>query len=171
MMKGMFHSVLALLFASGLAFPQPPRPAAQDPKPPQEEPFRIVTHISVVDLAVTFLDSAGAFLTNLRPSDVILTDNDAVQEILTFDVTLRPISMVILVDTSSRLNHLIPNLRKSGILFTQLVMGGTGEAAVLTYDHTVEMRQDFTSNADLVEQAFRDLKCQGDETQIGRAHV
>jgi VWFA-related protein len=97
---------------------------------------------------------------------VTLTDNGAVQEILTFDVTLRPVSMVILVDTSSRLDHLIPNLRKSGILFTQLVMGGTGEAAMLTYDHTVEVRQDFTSNADLVEQAFQDLKCQGDETRL-----
>src|ERR1035438_156544 len=118
MMKGFFSLVLAVLCAGALALSQQPRPQQQTPpQPTPEEPFRIVTHISVVDLAVTFLDSAGAFLTNLRPSDVILTDNGAVQEILTFDVTLRPVSMVILVDTSSRLDHLIPNLRKSGILF------------------------------------------------------
>jgi len=160
MMKGLFRVLLAVLCAGGLAVAQQP------PQPPQEEPFRIVTHISVVDLAVTFLDSAGAFLTNLRPSDVTLTDNGAVQEILTFDATLRPVSMVVMLDTSSRLDSLIPNLRKSGILFTQLVMGGTGEAAVMTYDQTVELRQDFTSNEDLVEQAFRDLKCQGNETRL-----
>ena len=160
MMKGFILFVLAVLCVGALALSQEP------PKPPQEEPFRIVTHISVVDLAVTFLDSAGAFLTNLRPSDVTLTDNGAVQQILTFDATLRPISMVILMDTSTRLDSLLPHLRKSGILFTQLVMGGTGEAAVLTYDHTIEVRQDFTTNGDLVEQAFQELKCQGDETRL-----
>src|SRR5580658_6117313 len=166
-MKGILRLVLAVLCIGGFAFSKPPqRPAQEAHKPQQDEPFRIVTHISVVDLAVTFVDSAGAFLTNVRPSDVALTDNGAVQEILTFDATLRPISMVILVDTSSRLDSLIPHLRKSGILFTQLVMGGTGEAAVLTYDHTVEVRQDFTDNDDLVEQAFQDLKCQGDETRL-----
>jgi VWFA-related protein len=166
-MKVFPRFVLAVLCVSGSVFSQAPQPAAPSPpKPQQEEPFRIVTRISVVDLAVTFVDSAGTFLTNIRPADVTLTDNGVVQEIQTFDATLRPISMVILVDTSSRLDTLLPNLRKSGILFTQLVMGGTGEAAVLTYDQTVDVRQDFTNNDDLVEQAFQDLKCQGDETHL-----
>ncbi len=171
MVKGFFPVVVALLCVGAQGLSQQPQqvqpPKSNEvPKPQQEEPFRIVTHISVVDLAVSFLDGAGEFLGDVKPSDVTLTDNGVVQKVLTFDPTLRPISMVILVETSTRLDSLIPNLRKSGILFTQLVMGATGEAAVLTYDRTVEVRQDFTTNTDLVEQAFQDLKCQADETRL-----
>jgi VWFA-related protein len=166
-MRRVVAIAVAVLIVGGLGLSQAQQSAKPDSqKPAQEEPFRIVTHISVVDLAVSFLDSAGEFLGNVKPSDVTLTDNGAVQQILTFDPSLRPISMVILVDTNSRLDTLIPNLRKAGILFTQLVMGATGEAAVMTYDQTVELRQDFTTNGDLIEQAFQELKCKGDETHL-----
>src|SRR5664279_4562495 len=125
----MVKRFLPFLIAALALGQQPPAPA---PPPPQDKPFRILTSLSVVDLAVSFLDGTGAFLSNLQPADVELTDNGKVQEILTFDSSLRPISMVILVDTSTQIQGVLPNLRNSGILFTQLVMGATGEAAVLT---------------------------------------
>src|ERR1022692_790169 len=119
MLKRLFPLVIVALCAGALALSQQQQ---------QEKPFRIATSLSVVDLAVSFLDRNGAFLSNVQPSDVELTDNGKVQEILTFDSSLRPVSMAILVDTSTQIQGVLPNLRNSGILFTQLVMGATGEA-------------------------------------------
>ncbi len=158
--------VVILLTASAFAQQQAPQPAQPAPQPIPEDAFRIVTRISVVDLPVSFIDQKGQFLSNVKISDVTVTDNGVLQKVALFDETMRPISMVILIDTSSRLSDLIPHLRKSGILFTQLVMGGSGDAAVVTYDHTVDVRQEFTSDADAVEKAFQQLPCQGEDAHL-----
>jgi len=64
---------------------------------------------------------------------------------------------VILVETSSRIEALLPEIRKTGILFTQTVMGPTGEAAVVGFNDSVDKLQDFTTNADLIENTIAHL--------------
>src|ERR1022692_901949 len=180
MVKRLFPAVFALLCAAALAQsgqPQPqleqvPKAKEQTPKAQdknaqdkQEKPFRIVTNVSEVPLAVTFLDGTGDFVTDIEKPEVTLMDNRMVQRIQTFEIAYRPISMVILIDTSTRVDGVIANLRTAGILFTQLVMGETGEAAVLTYDQTIEVRQPFTKDGDLIEKAFKKL-----ESGAGQSH-
>ena len=180
MLKRSFPALLALLCAvalaqSGQPQPQPKLeqvPKAKDQTPPkaqdknQEKPFRIVTSVSEVPLPVTFLDGTGDFVTDIEKPEITLMDNRIVQRIQTFEIAYRPISMVILIDTSTRVEGVIANLRSSGILFTQLVMGETGEAAVLTYDQTIEVRQPFTKDGDLIEKAFKKL-----ESGAGQSHL
>src|SRR5258707_15617069 len=74
-----------------------------------------------------------------------------------FDLGGDPISMVILIETSSRIEALLPEIRKTGILFTQTVMGPTGEAAVVGFNDSVDKLQDFTTNADLIENTIAHL--------------
>ncbi len=122
-----------------------------------QKPFRITSSVSEVALPVTFLDPAGDFISNVQRSDVTLLDNRAPQTIQTFEVAYRPISLVIVVDTGKRMIGVLDGLRTSGVLFTQLVMGETGEAAFLTYDYTFELKQNFTTNGNLIEKQFKDL--------------
>jgi len=151
---------------AGLGPAQAPKEQGQ-----QQEPFRVIT--KVVVLPVSFLDGAGEFLDNIADREVTLTDNGAPQKIQTFELAYQPLSMAILVDTSARLQGVIPNLRSSGILFTALILGESGEAAVLTYDDTVDVRQDFTSASDLIEKSFRSLKVNGEGACLtnGIAHA
>jgi len=65
--------------------------------------------------------------------------------------------MVILIETSSRIEPLMPQIRKTGILFTQTVMGPTGEAAVVSFNYAVDKLQDFTTNGDMVENTITHL--------------
>lgn len=123
-----------------------------------QRPFRIISNVTEVALPVTILDPAEGFVNNIDRSEVTLLDNKTPQKLLTFEISFKPISMVILVDTSKRVESAIPSLRTSGVLFTQLVMGETGEAAVVTYDHSFAVRQEFTSNSELVEKAFKGLQ-------------
>jgi VWFA-related protein len=126
----------------------------------QQEPFRVIS--KVVVLPVSFLDAAGEFLDNIHDREITLTDNGNPQKIQTFELAYQPISMAILVDTSARLQGVIPNLRSSGILFTQLILGESGEAALITYDNTVDVRQEFTSDSDLIEKSFKALRVNGE---------
>ncbi len=157
---------LLLGIAALSAQPQPPRPGpGQAPQEPgEQQPFRIMT--KVVVLPVSFLNYSGEFLDNINRSEVTLSDNGISQRMQTFELAYQPISMAILVDTSARLQGVIPNLRSSGILFTQLILGESGEAAVLTYDDTVDVRQEFTSDSDLIEKSFKSLKVNGEGSRL-----
>ncbi len=175
-----FH-LLPTLLLGALALTAQPRleqvPKATDPskqsppkQPPKQQPqdqgFVVRSGTYEVALPITFLDLAGDFVTDIERPEVTLTDNRVVQRLQTFEIAYRPLSMVILIDTSTRMEGVIANLRTSGILFTQLVMGETGDAAVLTYDQTIEVRQPFTKEADLVEKAFKSLKAEGGQSKL-----
>src|SRR2546430_1614882 len=64
----------------------------------------------------------------------------------------------ILCETSSRVEPLMPEIRKTGILFTQTVMGPTGEAAVVGFNDSVDKLQDFTTNAEEIENTIASLR-------------
>ncbi len=62
-----------------------------------------------------------------------------------------PLSVVIVMETSSRIDALLPAVRRTGILFTETVVGENGDAAVIGYDDQVNHLQDFTSDHDAIE--------------------
>jgi VWFA-related protein len=66
--------------------------------------------------------------------------------------------MVILIETSSRIEPLLPQMRRTGILFTQTVMGSSGEAAVVAFNDSVDKLQDFTTDGDLIENTIAHLE-------------
>jgi VWFA-related protein len=64
----------------------------------------------------------------------------------------------VVVETSSRIEALMPELRKTGILLTQAVAGPTGEIAIVGFNDSVDKLLDFTANADKVEQTMARLE-------------
>ncbi len=135
--------------------PLPPKPGAQVQQPPKNE---IKVQVALVTTPVTVRDSRGAMVHNLEARDFQVTDNGSAQKISHFDLGGDPISLVILMETSSRIEPLVPEMRKTGILFTQTVMGPTGEAAVVGFNDSVDKLQDFTSNGDLIENTVASLR-------------
>ncbi len=124
-------------------------------QPPRNE---IKVQVALVTTPVTVRDSHGAMVHNLEAQDFRVTDNGSAQKISHFDLGGDPISLVILIETSSRIEPLVPEMRKTGILFTQTVMGPTGEAAVVGFNDSVDKLQDFTSNADQTENTVANLR-------------
>src|SRR5437879_11737762 len=94
---------------------------------------------------------------NLEAQHFQVTDNGVAQRISHFDLGGDPLSLVILIETSSRIEPLLPQVRKTGILFTQTVMGPTGEGAVVGFNDAVDKLQDFTTNSDLIEHTIAHL--------------
>jgi VWFA-related protein len=124
-------------------------------QPPKNE---IKVQVALVTTPVTVRDSRGVMVHDLEAKNFEVTDNGVPQKISHFDLGGDPVSLVILVETSSRIEPLLPEMRKTGILFTQTVMGPTGEAAVVGFNDSVDKLEDFTSNADQIENTIADLR-------------
>jgi VWFA-related protein len=137
--------------------PLPPKPGVEVQQPPKDTEAKVKVQVTLVNTPVTVRDGRGEMVHNLEARDFKVTDNGVAQQISHFDLGGDPISMVILIETSSRIEALLPEIRKTGILFTQTVMGPTGEAAVVGFNDSVDKLQDFTTNADLIENTIAHL--------------
>jgi VWFA-related protein len=154
-------AVLALAGAAARAQapvgPLPPKPGAEVQLPPKDTQAKVKVQVTLVNTPVTVRDGRGEMVHNLEARDFQVTDNGVPQQISHFDLGGDPISMVILIETSSRIEPLLPEIRKTGILFTQTVMGPSGDAAVVGFNDSVDKLQDFTANADLIENTIAHL--------------
>lgn len=162
---GSFIALLAVcaVAAAAQAPPGPvtPRPGAQQQRPPakakaEEEP-QIRVRVELVSTPVTVRSSAGELVYDLSPGDFRVFDNGIEQKIDEFEMGGDPLSLVLLFQTSSRIEPFLPKLRQTGVLFTQTVLGQAGEAAVVAFHDRVEPVQEFTSDADAIEKAIHKL--------------
>ena len=157
--------ILLLLFALPGVFawaqspsgPLPPKPGVEVQLPPKDTQAKVKVHVALVNTPVTVRDGRGYMVHDLEARDFHIADNGVAQQITHFDLGGDPISMLILIETSSRVAPLLPEVCKTGILFTQTVMGPTGEAAVVGFNDAVDKLQDFTSNSDLIENTIAHL--------------
>jgi VWFA-related protein len=137
--------------------PLPPKPGVEVQQPPKDTQAKVKVQVTLVNTPVTVRNARGEMVHNLEARDFKVTDKGVPQQISHFDLGGDPISMVILIETSSRIESLLPEIRKTGILFTQTVLGPTGEAAIVGFNDSVDKLQDFTTNADLIETTIAHL--------------
>src|SRR5258707_10055256 len=137
--------------------PVAPKPGVEVQLPPKDTQAKVRVRVALVNTPVTVRNGRGEMVHDLEPRNFRVTDNGVAQQISHFDLGGDPISMVILIETSSRIEPLMPQIRKTGILFTQTVMGPTGEAAVVSFNDAVDKLQDFTTNGDMVENTITHL--------------
>jgi len=129
-----------------------PSQAPQAPPTPPQNQIRVVTNEVVVPVTVT--DSSGEFVLDLLPSDFHVFDDGVPQKIDYWDIGGDPLAVVLVLQTSDRAHAMIPAVHSLGSIFTETVMALDGEAAVITYDSTVDVRQPFTKDHDAVESAI-----------------
>ena len=144
------------VYAQAPSGPIPPKPGAAVQQAPKDMP-KVKVRVALVNTPVTVRDAHGEMVHNLEAQDFQVTDNGVTQQVSHFDLGGDPISLVILIETSSRIEALLPQVRKTGILFTQTVMGPNGEAAVVGFNDSVDKLQDFTTDGDLIEKTIAHL--------------
>ena len=103
---------------------------------------------------------------SLDEKDFQVTDNGVPQQIVHFDLGGDPLSIVFLVETSSRIAPLMPQINKAGIVLAVTVMGTNGEAAVVGFNDSVDKLQDFTTNQDAVEKTITKLGTATDGSKL-----
>jgi VWFA-related protein len=114
--------------------------------------------VNLVNTPVTVRDDKGELVLDLTEKDFHVFDNGVEQQITHFDLGGDPLAVALVVETSSRIEALLPAVRRTGIVFTQTVMAQTADAAVIGYDDTVTLLQRFTSSQDTVQKTIDNLR-------------
>ena len=158
---------LAILLSLLLLVSSVPAGAQQpQPPPPQEPEFRVPVRVERVTTPLVVRDARGEFIYDLAREEVTLLDNGVPQQLRSFELATQPVSVVVLVDTAQRVKPLLDRVREAGILITSNILGQFGEAALVTFDTHVTLRQEFTSDADEFLAAFRKFPAGGTETRL-----
>lgn len=145
-------ALLAFAEASRAQAPEGPMPPKPDQAIQQAPPAaKLKVRVALVNTPVTVRNAKGDMVHDLEARDFRVTDNGVEQKIAHFDLGGDPLSVVFLIETSSRIDPLLPQMRRTGILFTQTVMGPEGEGAVVGFNDAVDKLQDFTTDSDLIE--------------------
>lgn len=132
--------------------PKPGEPVQQSPE------GRIRVRVSLVSAPVVVVDAKGQPILDLQQKDFHITDEGVGQTIESFDLGGEPVAAVFVFETSSRIQPLLPAIQKSAIVFTQTVVGPSGEAAVVSYDSSVNTLLPFSTDSDRIEKTIANLK-------------
>jgi VWFA-related protein len=135
--------------------PITPQPGTQVQQPPGGA-FRV--RVQLVSAPVTVTDGKGEPILDLQQSDFRVYDDGVEQKITAFDLGGEELSAVLVFQTSSRIAPLLPAVQKSAILFTQTIVGPSGEAAVLSYDSNVNRLLPFSTDNDKIEKTISTLQ-------------
>jgi VWFA-related protein len=135
---------------------QPGATPEKEPPPTAAQKIRVRTE--EVTAPVIVRNRSGEMVLDLTQKDFHIYDNGVEQKIDRFDLGGEPLSIVLAMETSSRVEPLLPAVRKMGIVFSQAVMGQIAEAAVLGFDDTVHTLEKFTTDPDAVQNTVNHLQ-------------
>ena len=137
--------------------------SAQNPATAQNK-IRVQTNEVVA--AVSVFDKRGDLVLDLAQSDFHVFDNGVEQSIDHWDLGGDPLAVALVLETSSHIRMMAPVIHGMGSIFTETVMAMNGEAAVITYDSTVEVRQPFTEDHDDVGRAIAGVDFEAPEMRL-----
>lgn len=134
-------------------------------KTSQEDGPVIRSTVQVVLVPTLVTDRKGHSVNGLRVNDFTLYDNDKPQNV-DRDIAFLPLSMVICIQRSANVEVMLPKIRKIGNIVHDQLVGVDGEVAIVSFDHRIEVLQDFTADADLINQAVAKIKPGGQNSRM-----
>jgi VWFA-related protein len=146
---GVSQKLLSLICVAGII-------TAQDASKDDSTIFKIGTKLVLVPVSVTD-KRTGDVVNGLTPYDFELFDNGKPQKI-TEDMASHPISLVIVVQANSSVEHFLPNIQRLGNLVEAQLLGESGEVAVIEFDHRIQTLLPWTSEQDKLAPALKKLK-------------
>jgi Ca-activated chloride channel homolog len=121
----------------------------------QQPTFRSGTQ--TVPLYITVTDSAGRLVPNLTKEDFTVLDNGIPQEITVFDDTIRPITSVVMLDTSGSMTLNLEFMKAAAEQFILRLLP-EDKAMVGAFNNKVEFAETgFTNDRDDLVHAIREL--------------
>ena len=150
------------------AGPLHPKPGVPpEPMPPAEQlKHAIRVRVNQVTTPVIVRDTSGEMVLDLTEPNFKVYDNGTEQKIDHFDVGGDPLSIVLVMEASSHIAPMFPTMKRAGIIFAETVMALTSEAAVISYDSTVDLRAKFTTDTDSVRDIIEHLPTGVDDSLL-----
>ncbi len=151
-----------MVFAAALAahLQQTQGPIAPKPGTPvQQAPEGTIrVRVALVTAPVVVIGAKDEPVLDLQQKDFHILDDGKDQTIESFELGGEKLSAVLVFETSSRIAPLLPAVQKAAIVFTQTIVGPSGEAAVLSYDDTIKTLLPFSTDNDKIEKTIANLQ-------------
>jgi Ca-activated chloride channel family protein len=162
--------ICSMLMAVSAAVAQQPRPTPSPTPPVDQDEKPITTFIRRVRLPITVVDKKGQFVPGLTQRDFIVLEDKVQQQIETFSDDLGealPLYVAVLMDTSPSTAGKLKFEQESAMNFIQTVVRPRRDRVLFaTFDHEVNLRQDFTDKLDLLDKAVFNVKKTGNQTAL-----
>lgn len=144
--------------------------AAQTPRPtpPPQDTDDVVKTIEV-RLPITVTDKKKNLVQGLNKNDFIVLEDGIPQDVTFFtdEKTNPPVYVGVLMDTSSSTKGKLDFSKRAAKDFIYTVTRlRKDKAAFMTFDHEVNLRQDFTDKLDLLDKAVDQVKKVGAQTAL-----
>ena len=160
--------LVCLVGIAGESFAQ--RPAAQPSPTPPADDVPVRTFIRRVRLPITVVDKKGQFVDDLTQSDFQVFEDKVPQAIETFSNDLGealPLYVAVLMDTSPSTLGKLKFEQESALNFIYTVVRPRRDRVLFaTFDHEINLRQDFTDKLDLLNRAVSGVKETGNQTAL-----
>ena len=131
-------------------------PAAAAENPPAAQQPRFVGGVNEVVTPVTVTDHDGRVINGLQAYQFHLTDNSKDQDIHV-DVSYQPISLVVAVQANQGVDSILPQVRRIPELLSQFIIGDQGKAAIMAFDHRLNVLQPFTNDSTKIDAAVKKI--------------
>lgn len=123
-----------------------------------------------VRLPITVVDKKGQFVPGLTKNDFVILEDKVPQQVETFADDLGeslPVYVAVLMDTSPSTLGKLKFEQESAMNFIQTVVRARKDQVLFaTFDHEINLRQDFTNKLDLLDRAVSSVKTTGNQTAL-----
>jgi len=154
-MKLLLNLLISVSFLGTVIPQEDPAPFTQTPQ------YRYDVKVEMVGLFATVLDRSGKLVTDLTRDDFVLYDEGRPQVITQFSREYIPLSVLILLDTSSSMDgEKLGDARRLLVEFLKRLHKGD-EAMLIEFRSRPSITQPFTERFSLIERNLRQLKGTG----------
>ena len=166
-----FLLLAGLIASAAVVQAQQQKPKASPTPPPAgEDGQKVEINIRLVRLPITVVDKKGQFVPGLTKSDFSIFEDKVPQTIETFSDDmgqLSPVYVAVLMDTSPSTAGKLKFEQESAMNFIQTVVRARKDQVLFaTFDHEINLRQDFTNKLDLLDRAVSAVKQLGNQTAL-----
>src|SRR5688500_8015099 len=166
----LFFRLLLLVVSFAMTVASHAQQSRPSPTPPvsEQDPDKVTIPINRVRLPITVVDKKGDFVPGLTKNDFFVFEDRVPQQIETFSDDLGetlPLYVAVLMDTSPSTAGKLKFEQESAMNFIQTVVRPRRDRVLFaTFDHQIELKQDFTDKLDLLDRAVFGVKKLGKQT-------
>jgi VWFA-related protein len=136
---------------------------------PQLDARAIHVQSPLVVLPISVIDPAGNFVMTLDKGDFRIIDDGVGQRITSFSLKAEPVAAVIVIQTNESVAPLLDPIHPLGVLFSSLLLGEAGEAAVVTCADKIRVIQNFSGDPETLEKSLNGITAAGNKARLNDA--
>lgn len=171
-MKRLLITLCLTLLMTCTIYGQPPdagnSPQSTATNPGDNDDDTIKVNVVNITLPVSVFDGKGQFARNLKRENFQVLENSQAQPIVEFHAEADlPLNVAVLMDTSTSVRNRLEFERTAIKQFVASILHSERDkVAFVTFDTTIQMREDFTSNIATINKSVDDIKAIGGQTSL-----